>query len=213
MTTYPQFCALARAAEIVGERWSLLILRELMLGPKRFTDLRQRLAPVTPSVLSSRLRRLADARLIERVRIEEPIPGHVFRLTSTGEALRPAMFELIRWGARFLFPARDGETFEPDWLRLVFEAYAATEATPAIVVGFVVAGNEAHEPICVQGGPTGSVVLGEASAAQAVITAEPAALLAIMSGHDPVDAALDAGRITVAGDIEAARRVPLLFRA
>jgi DNA-binding HxlR family transcriptional regulator len=89
MAEYPQFCALARAAEIVGERWSLLILRELMLGPRRFTDLRRRLQPITPSVLSQRLQSLGDADLIERVEIHHPIPGQVFKLTATGEAFRP----------------------------------------------------------------------------------------------------------------------------
>src|SRR3970040_1499129 len=119
MAEYPQFCALARAAEIVGERWSLLILRELMLGPRRFTDLRRRLQPITPSVLSQRLQSLRDGDLTERVEIHHPKPGQVFKLTATGEAFRPAMIELIRWGARFLFPQREGETFESYWLRLV----------------------------------------------------------------------------------------------
>jgi DNA-binding HxlR family transcriptional regulator len=132
VTTYPQFCALARAAEIVGERWTLLIVRELCLGPKRFSDLRRGLEPVTASVLTERLNSLEARGVVERYDWPGPIPGKVFRLTPDGEALRPVIHELTRWGARFLFPQRPGETFRGEWLRLVFEAYASKSASPHV---------------------------------------------------------------------------------
>src|SRR6516164_6608700 len=103
-TRYNQFCALARAAEIVGERWTLLIIRELLLGARRFGDLGERLGGVSPTLLTERLN------------------AQVYELTETGQALQPAIRELIRWGGRFLFPPRDGDAFEPDWALLALGA-------------------------------------------------------------------------------------------
>lgn len=162
-------------------------------------------------MLSQRLQSLGDADLIERVEIHHPIPGQVFKLTATGEAFRPAMIELIRWGARFLFPQREGETFESDWLRLVFEAYASPAGTPSVTLAFVAAGHESSAAAYVAGGPHGTSVAAGPLAPDATITADPAGLLGIMSGRLPLDRGLADGRVIVEGDLEAARQAPLLF--
>ena len=96
---YAQFCALARAAEIVGERWTLLIVRDLTLGPLRFSDLRRRLKGVSPSVLSERLTQLERRGLIERRVLGPPAASTVYELSEMGRALQPAMIELTKWGA------------------------------------------------------------------------------------------------------------------
>src|SRR6266852_4653604 len=101
-TRYDQFCALARAAEILGERWTLLIVRELLLGPRRFSDLRERLDGVSPSVLTERLGRIEKIGLVRRSVLPPPAASTVYELTEHGDALRPAVHELIRWGGRFL---------------------------------------------------------------------------------------------------------------
>ncbi|MBK9544559.1 MAG: helix-turn-helix transcriptional regulator [Dehalococcoidia bacterium] len=123
MTEYAQFCALARAAEILGERWTLLILRELYLGPKRFSDLSARLKPVAPGILNGRLRSLERHGVIARRNVGPPTPARLYELTESGRALEPALFELLRWGARYLFPQRPGERFETEWLVMVLRAY------------------------------------------------------------------------------------------
>src|SRR6516162_5414456 len=115
-TRYNQFCALARAAEIVGERWTLLIIRELLLAPMRFGDLRARLDDISPALLTDRLNALMEAGVVQR-------------------AVLPAIRELIRWGGRFLFPMRKGETFEPDWVLLALEAIARRTAVPQCRIG------------------------------------------------------------------------------
>ena len=120
---YKQFCALARAAEILGERWTLLIVRELLLGPQRFTDLLERLHDVSTSVLTERLSRLEEFGVVEKAYLPPPAASSVYRLTEVGEAVRPAIYELIHWGGRFLFPSRPGDHFQPDWLRLVLMSY------------------------------------------------------------------------------------------
>jgi DNA-binding HxlR family transcriptional regulator len=134
-TRYNQFCALARAAEIVGERWTLLIIRELLLAPMRFGDLRARLHDISPALLTDRLNALMEAGVVQRAALPAPFNAQVYELTETGHAIQPAIRELIRWGGRFLFPMRKGETFEPDWVLLALEAIARRTAVPQCRIG------------------------------------------------------------------------------
>ena len=97
-TRYNQFCALARAAEIVGERWTLLILRELLIAPMRFGDLRARLDDISPPLLTSRLNALVEAGVVRRTALPAPFNAQVYELTEAGRAIEPAVRELIRWG-------------------------------------------------------------------------------------------------------------------
>src|SRR3989337_600144 len=128
---YPQFCALARACEILGERWTLLIVRELLLGSKRFSDLRGRLDRISTSILAERLARLEAQGIGQRAVLEPPAASTIYELTEDGQALRATVFELIRWGARYLLPPRPDERVEPDWLRLALAAYARDGGSPA----------------------------------------------------------------------------------
>src|SRR5579863_334739 len=102
-TRYNQFCALARAAEIIGERWTLLIIRELLLTSMRFGDLRERLGDVSPALLTDRLNALIEAGVVRRAALPAPFNAQVYELTEAGRAIQPAIRELIRWGGRFLF--------------------------------------------------------------------------------------------------------------
>jgi DNA-binding HxlR family transcriptional regulator len=99
---YRHFCMMARALEIVGERWSLLIIRDLLLGPRRFTDLANSLGDITPTRLTSRLRQLEATGLVTR---EPPTSGREvwYRLTDAGQALQPTIEALIHWGQQFAF--------------------------------------------------------------------------------------------------------------
>ena len=211
MLTYAQFCALARAAEVVGERWTLLVVRELLLGPRRFTDLRDSLSPIAPSVLTERLGALEARGVIEHVAWPGPVPGKVYRLTADGEALRPAIHELTRWGSRYLFPARPSERFDPAWLRIVFEAYAAKRPTPLLSIAIYVDDGETPAAV-VTGGPGGTQVLavpiGPVSAA---LRGDPATILGIMSGKVGVAAAAAEGRLRMEGDTGAAGQIAALF--
>src|SRR5256885_10326103 len=121
---YPQFCALARAAELIGERWTLLIIRELLLGPKRFGDLADRLDDVSPTVLTARLNALVENGVVRRSTLPPPFSAQVYELTPIGHDLKPAIHALILWGGHFLFPMRPDDEFEPDWVLLALEAIA-----------------------------------------------------------------------------------------
>ena len=159
MSEYPQFCAVARAAEVFGERWTLLILRELWLGPKRFSDLKERLDPIAPGVLNGRLRSLQAHGVIRKRDVLPPTPATLYELTESGEAVGPALIELLRWGARYLFPPRPGERFEPDWFRMVLAAYAAPPPAPEAELGLAVSGDPAVRPAAlVRAGPDGVVI-------------------------------------------------------
>ena len=211
-TTYSQFCALARALELLGERWTLLIVRELLLGPKRFSDLRDRLGGVSPSVLAERLARLEDDGLISRRYLEPPAVSTVYELSESGLALEGAVFELIRWGARFLFPQRPGERFEPDWLRLVFAAYARKDRSPAVSVALRVTIGGRQAVIGVAGGRRGTVVTADGDGADVVVDAkDPEVVLGLMSGSIDGRGAIKRGEVHAEGDVAALALFPQLF--
>lgn len=99
---YRQFCPLAKALDVLGERWTLLIVRELLTGPKRYTDLREGLPGLATDLLAARLRELQNAGLIERREVPPPTPATVYELTERGQALKHAILELSRWGRPLL---------------------------------------------------------------------------------------------------------------
>ena len=106
--TYGDPCGVARALDVVGERWALLVVRELLLGPKRFTDVHRGLGGASQNVLSQRLRELEAAGLVRRRRLGPPAGSSVYELTEQGAALEPILVELGRWG-RHRPLAGDGE--------------------------------------------------------------------------------------------------------
>ena len=109
MRTYRDRCGIARALDLVGERWALLVTRELLLGPKRFTDLRTALPGVSPDVLAQRLRELEQAGIVRRRKLAPPAASRVYELTEWGEELEPVILALGRWGSRAPLPDADDE--------------------------------------------------------------------------------------------------------
>jgi DNA-binding HxlR family transcriptional regulator len=103
--TYGQICPIARSLDVLGERWTLLVIRELLLGPKRFTDLLVVLPAMGTNRLGERLKRLQDAGAVARRTLPPPSGARVYELTSYGERLRPAVYCLGAWGAELALPA------------------------------------------------------------------------------------------------------------
>jgi DNA-binding HxlR family transcriptional regulator len=97
--TYGDRCGVARALDIVGERWALLVVRELLLGPKRFTDLRAGLPAVSSDILAQRLRELEEAGVLRRGTLPPPAGSRIYELTERGRALEPVVLALGRWGS------------------------------------------------------------------------------------------------------------------
>jgi len=122
-----QFCGMARAFEIIGPRWSALIIRDLVLGPKRFTDLHETLPRITEGILHERLGELESAGVIRRSDAESDV---VYELTDYGRALRPALRELALWGARSLGPPTDQDELFTGWLQNAIDIVLAPLAPP-----------------------------------------------------------------------------------
>lgn len=208
---YRQFCALARAAEILGERWTPLIIRELLLGPKRFSDLRDRLDGVSSSVLARRLGRAEKIGLVRRSVLEPPAASVVYELTEAGQALKPAIFELIRWGGRFLLPQRRGDRVEPDWMRLALAGCARRRASPSRSFLIRIPSHKGEVVIRIVGGPEGTSVMDGPGPADAIVEAPMEIVLALMSGRMDAEAALRQGHIKAEGDRAALSDFSALF--
>jgi len=130
--SYQQYCPLARALDFVGDRWTLLILRELFFAPKRFTDLQTRLDGIAPNLLSRRLKELEARGLVERRRLAPPAAATVYEATDTARELRAAMLELSKWGIQFLGPYDRADRFSIEWLAPMLEEMADRDAARGV---------------------------------------------------------------------------------
>ncbi|MFL5903529.1 MAG: winged helix-turn-helix transcriptional regulator [Solirubrobacteraceae bacterium] len=194
--TYGDRCGIARALDVVGDRWALLVIRELLLGPKRFTDLRIGLPHVTPDVLSQRLRELEADGVVRRAMLPPPAGAQVYELTDRGRALEPVILELGRWGSVAPFPA-------------IEEAGIGVDAlVVALKTLYRPGGADAHIELRLDGqrfdariaGGTFEVARGAADTRDATIAAD-AGLLASVLWHDG-----DAAALVIEGDKRAAKR-------
>jgi len=126
MKSYGQFCAVAKSLDVIGDRWNLLIVRELLLrGPSRYTDLLGGLPGIATNLLIDRLRELEENAVVERYEAPPPVATTLFKLTPRGEALRPVLEELVRWGAPLIVADEhaDEEAFRAIWFTLPAELY------------------------------------------------------------------------------------------
>lgn len=131
---YGQYCGLARALELVGDRWGLLVIRDLMIGPRRFGELAGGLAGITTSVLTQRLKELEGSGLVAREPATEGRRGLVYVLTPTGRALEPALVALGRWGAHTLAEMRPGEIVTHDSVAMALRTMFRPEGAGDLAV-------------------------------------------------------------------------------
>ncbi|MFS0865837.1 winged helix-turn-helix transcriptional regulator [Microbacterium sp. 179-B 1A2 NHS] len=124
--TYGQYCGLTRAVELVGERWALLIIRDLLVGPRRYTDLNQGLARIPTNILSARLKELQEAGIVRRVPLLNC--GLVYELTPYGRELEPIVLALGRWGFQAMGAPKEGDVVTPDSLTMALRTAFRTDA-------------------------------------------------------------------------------------
>lgn len=196
--TYGQFCGLARAIELVGERWAPLIVRELILGPKRFTDLRKGLPKIPTNILAARLKEMEQTGVVRRRVLPRPATGVVYELTEYGQELREIFLQLGAWGARSLGEPRRDDTVTADSLVLALHATfrpdRATGLTARYQLG--VADVVIHAVVA-----NGRLEAGEGPIADADLTIEAGPMLkALMAGELAPRQAIEAGRVRVRGD-------------
>jgi DNA-binding HxlR family transcriptional regulator len=202
--TYNQYCGVARALDLVGERWALLVVRELTLGGKRFTDLKDGLPGIGTNVLATRLRQLEADGIVEKLRLAPPAATTIYVLTDHGRELVPAMQALGRWGARSLGEPQPAQAMRAEWfavaLTAFFDAGAAgeTDATIRLDVPDGPYSVTIHD---------GALRVDRTDApADLSLSTDIGALIAYLSGEDVPAQALGAS-----GDTELLERLPELF--
>ena len=141
MKRYDQYCPIACSLSLVGERWTLLVVRELMHGPKRYTDLVDGLHGIGTNILAARLKALETAGLVERRKLPPPAASTVYELTPTGQQLRPVLHELARFGARLMGPP-PLDALDPGWLVNALDL-ALSPISPAGRLAFRIGDEEA----------------------------------------------------------------------
>jgi DNA-binding HxlR family transcriptional regulator len=209
MTTarrYDDPCGIARALDVVGDRWALLVVRELIFGPKRFVQLRHGLRGVSPNVLSQRLRDLEDAGVVRRDVLGPPADVPVYELTERGRALEPVLLELARWGRQQPLTAPGELSVSALLLALqaVFDPAAGVDATFALRVDGDWFGLAAAH---------GSIAVARGRAGHPAVTFETdvATLRSVAFGREPIAAAERDGRLAVTGDRHLAERFTRMF--
>jgi DNA-binding HxlR family transcriptional regulator len=196
--TYKQFCAVAAALDVVGDRWTLLVVRELLTGPRRYGELVQGLPGVATNLLADRLRRLEAAGLVA----QEPGPdgrARVYRLTDRGAELDAVVAALARFGLALLPDEADGLAFRPDWLATAVRFLLRPGALDVdLVVRFEVHGPDGSQTLQLRLGAAGAVIDPD-GAPDVVLRGDPAALVTAL--RDPMRARVlaEEGRLTVTG--------------
>jgi DNA-binding HxlR family transcriptional regulator len=203
---YDDPCGIARALDVVGERWALLVVRELIFGPKRFVQLRDGLHGVSPNVLSQRLRDLEEAGIVRRGVLDPPASVAIYELTARGRALEPVLLELGRWGSQQPMTTSDELSVSALLLALktVFDPAAAVNATFALRV------DGDWFRVTVAGDSIG-IARGRTEHPAVTFDTEVATLRSVAFGREPISDAERDGRLTVDGDRLLAERFARMF--
>jgi DNA-binding HxlR family transcriptional regulator len=207
--TYGDVCGVARALDLVGERWALLVVRELLLGPKRFTDLRGDLPHVGPDVLTQRLRDLGEAGIVRRRRLPPPAASQIYELTELGTELEPVVMALGHFGS--LLPVPAGEpvmSFDAHILslRTLFDPALAQDLRARVELRL---GEQRFRAEVADG--RFEIERGDASSPDAAIVTDAGTLIAIAHGRRALAEALRAGDVAIEGAEGVAARFLGLF--
>jgi len=207
---YGQYCGFARALEVVGERWALLVVRDLLVGPKRFTDLLRGLPGIPSNVLTARLKELENAGVAQRRVLPRPSRAVVYELTEYGLELEAVVVELGRWGAKNLGDPRPDETITVDSLITALRSTFRPEASRGFRAGYELRVGEIVLHARVDDGRV-EVAEGSLPGADLTIEAGPG-IRAVMAGElSPADA-IAGGTVHLMGDAELLSRFAEIFR-
>jgi DNA-binding HxlR family transcriptional regulator len=201
--SYRDRCPIARALDVVGERWALLVVRELLLGPQRFSDLRRALPGASSNMLTDRLRELERRGVICRGTLPPPAASAVYELTERGRALEPVLDALGSWGAGEPPP-------EPSSLNassvLLFLRGSLRDAAPVQLPVLTLRLEDRTWTICGAGNDV-EIEPGETTGAQAELTTDPETLNRLVLDPGSLDSALGTGAASIDGELDALRDV------
>ncbi|MBU1347977.1 MAG: winged helix-turn-helix transcriptional regulator [Alphaproteobacteria bacterium] len=206
---YDDACGAAHALDLVGERWALLVIREMMFGPRRFGELKASLTGISANVLTQKLEGLEGAGVVVRRRLPPPASVQVYDLTDWGREIRPVFGMLGMWAARS--PSHDPTLpLSPISLMMSFQTMFHAERAGGLVVTvafrfgddrFTARVSQAHL----------TIERGEIADADVTISGSPPALAGHVYGGQPLGALIDAGALAVEGDLDALERFAALF--
>lgn len=208
--SYREACRFAYALDLVGERWALLVVRELLLGPKRFTDLRTGLPHASPNILSERLRELEQAGVVHRRKLPPPAASQVYELTEWGKELEPVVTQLGAWGARSPVPPEHRE-IGPDSIVLALRSLFAADAAGDLKASYELSIGEDRYRVDIAGGELALSRSQAESPAVAIEVDKADTLAAILTGQLPLEDALATGAAKLEGTKREARRFLALF--
>jgi DNA-binding HxlR family transcriptional regulator len=207
MRTYRQYCAVAKALDTIGDRWTLLIVRELLIGGAcRYTDLRNGLPGIATNLLADRLRELEQAGIVSREEAPPPVATTLFTLTSRGAELAPLMRELVRWGSPLMEqgPA-SGDVFRGQWMTLPLEMSLGDREPDAAPVTIQVLADDEPAFLSTSAGAV-RVTPGRAEHPNAVLRGSAHVVLGLLTGRIGLDRAAAIG-VDCEGDRAAIERV------
>ncbi len=207
---YGQFCGLARALEIVGERWAMLIVRDLLVSPKRFTDLHRGFPRIPTNVLAARLKELETARVVRRRLLPRPAGSVIYELTEYGAELEDVVVRLGCWGAKLLDEPRPDEIVTEDSLVMALRSTFHSEAARGLHAGY-----ELHlGPIVIHARIDDGKLeasAGPLPAPDLIIEAGPA-IRDLMAGAISPSEAIENGTVQLTGNAKLLTRFPKIFR-
>jgi DNA-binding HxlR family transcriptional regulator len=196
--SYDQYCPLSRALDVIGERWSALIVRELLAGPRRYTDLHADLPGVSTDVLAARLKEMERDGLVARRRLPRPAAAAVYELTPRGRDLLPALTALADWGAADLAGPRPTDALRAHWFALPLMARLAEMAAPVEGTVNVVLDEGAFHVVISAVGPAYGHDLADHPDAE--LTFDPVACAAVARGEATLPELIKTSQIRVDGD-------------
>ena len=208
--SYKQVCGLAAALDVIGERWTMLVVRDLALGPRRYGELLEGLPGIGEGLLAQRLRHLEHEDLVRRTFSPE-VGAVVYELTDEGRELWGAMLPLTSWGLRRVTALDEDDDVRADWLAVALRARLDPARSVGINEQYVLCVDEEPYTITAADGVV-TVQRGEASEATVRISLDLDTFMAIGMGTLSVQEARDAGRTKVEGDRAAAARYTALLR-
>jgi DNA-binding HxlR family transcriptional regulator len=207
---FDQYCPIAHALSLVGERWALLVVRELLRGPKRYTDLAAGLPGIGTNVLATRLRELEAAGVVDRRKLPPPAASTVYELTEYGAGLEEVLHAVARWGARSLGLPRREDDLTPDWGLSAFPALLYPERARGVTETYVVRIDDDVFTVHLENGRL-RTELGAVDGADLDLATDMATFFALASGEYPPEEALAEGRVRIEGDPETLARVFRIF--
>lgn len=207
--TYGDSCGIARALDLVGERWSLLVVRELVLGPKRFTDLRAGLIGCSPDMLAQRLRDLEHAGVVQRRTLPPPLGARVYELTEWGRELEPVLLTLGRWGSRSSL-ATEPPVLGVDALAVALKTMFDPARAGAGETTYQLRLADQEFVVQIAGGSL-DLWRGHTDVPAATLETDPSTLAALLWHGHPEDEAVAAGSLRIEGSRRAASRFLRMF--